>query len=290
MDREVGQWLLANGGVARTSDLLGMGVSHQALHRMLTRRELTRLNRGVVLCGQSWREAQPSERRRLRARSALAMGADGDLALSHHSSLALGGVPIFGVDNRSHVMSLDGGRRHTSEKVAFHAPVATEWLVPCEQQFRVRDSLAALQVSDAFGVEAGLVSADAVARAGAQQSEFTQALSAGRFARGLARPRQVIEMLNPEMESPGSLAADGSSTSWVCQLPSPRWSSPCPLAASPGLTSTFVISAQSSSLMARSSMRGPVTCLPRRSEKTDCALWGLRLSGWYGATSASHNV
>lgn len=203
MDRDAEQWLKANGGVARTSELLAIGVSRQSQHRMVSSGYLLRAHRGVVIDGRMWRDAQPSQRHTLRALAASMIAADGDLALSHHSSLALGGFPLFGVDRRSHAMCIDGSQRHSSRNIAFHRVVDPQWMIPCGQQFRVRDSLAALQVADAFGVEAGLVTADAVARTGADNAEFAEALAAGRFARGLSQPRQVAAMADARMESPG---------------------------------------------------------------------------------------
>ncbi|MBW8172395.1 endonuclease domain-containing protein [Ornithinimicrobium sp. Arc0846-15] len=203
MDRDLEAVLAAHGGVVASVRLQHLGIGPREIDRLVRRRDLVRPLKGVVAHGGNWQAAKPWELHRLRALAACCAEPPATIALSHQSGLAMSSLPIFGADERIHLMRLPAPRKHSTSKVAFHAPVSPEWLVPCGQQFRVRDSLAALQVADAFGVEAGLVSADAVARAGAQQSEFTQALSAGRFARGLARPRQVIKMLNPELESPG---------------------------------------------------------------------------------------
>lgn len=62
----------------------------------------------------------------------------------------------------------DGRRGSAGRGTAFHAPVPEAWLRPWGPLLAVDPPLACLQVADAFGIEAGLVSADAVLRCGRQ--------------------------------------------------------------------------------------------------------------------------
>lgn len=203
MDSDVEQWLLAQGGLASTSQLLALGVDRRCVNRWVAQGGLRRIAKGVVVAESVWQSAMLSERHRLRAQAALLSPWHGSVALSHQSSLAMAGLPLFGVDQRVHLMRLDGTRHKSTPELAFHQVVDPEWLIPCGQQSRVRESLAALQVADAFGVEAGLVAADAIAHAGVGSAVFAEALSAGRFARGFARPQRVVELVDARMESPG---------------------------------------------------------------------------------------
>ncbi|UJH69424.1 hypothetical protein [Ornithinimicrobium sp. INDO-MA30-4] len=208
MDAEIEQWLLAQGGLASTQQLSALGVDRRCVNRWVTQRLVRRRGKGVVVIEAVWQAAMASERHRLRAQAALLTPWNGSVALSHQSSLAMARLPLFGVDQRVHLMRLDKTRHKSTRELAYHQVVDPAWLVPCGLPFRVRDALAALQVADAFGVEAGLVAADAIAHAGVGSAVFAEALSAGRFARGLARPQCVVEMVDwPEWTSSSGLSA-----------------------------------------------------------------------------------
>lgn len=195
--------LASLGGIASERQLDRVGVSVHAVRRSVRSGHCVRLARGVVMDAQQWSASQPSQRHAFRARAAILSLPPGSIALSHHSSLAVADLPLYAVDRRVHLARTQTARGDSNSRVAFHQPVDPDWLIECEQQLRVRDSLAALQVADSFGVEAGLVAADAVAHAGVGPAEFAQALDAGRFARGMKRPSKVVELVDPLIESPG---------------------------------------------------------------------------------------
>lgn len=213
MDPEIEGWMLANGGLASTVQLRALGVSLRSTNRWVAQRSLRRVGTGVLIVESIWGSAQPSERHRLRAEAVLLRAWPGSVALTHQSSLAIAHQPLFGVDRRTHVMRLDGTRHHSTRQMIYHQPVDPAWVIPCGQQFRVRSSLAALQVADAFGVESGLVAADAVAHSGVQCGEFAEALDAGRFARGTSRPGRVVDLVDGRIESAGE-----SRCRWLFQV------------------------------------------------------------------------
>lgn len=203
MDSNVRDWLASHGHLITTAELTRLGLDRNAVRRLVRSQQLERLRAGVLVGAAHWHELKPSQRHRVRAEAALISKPAGTIALSHQSSLAMRDVPLFGVSDRTHTLLLHGARNHSTARHAFHVPVDKDQLGVCGEQWRVRDALAALQVADAYGVEAGPVSADALAASGIQRAAFVEALKAGRFERGLARPRQVVELVDGRMESPG---------------------------------------------------------------------------------------
>ncbi|MGB3827687.1 MAG: type IV toxin-antitoxin system AbiEi family antitoxin domain-containing protein [Ornithinimicrobium sp.] len=206
MDPTVAGRLAVTGGVASRAELLELGISRQAVDRAITAGELVRTGRGALVCGEVWRQSAQWDRHALRARSAMRV-LGGDLALSHHSALSVLGLPVYAVDERVHLVRTDERPGRSSGNWVRHPRVSARWVHEVDGMQVVLAALASLQAADCFGVEAGLVSADAALRAGATREDLQQALSQGRFGRGVAAARTVTQLADPRMESAGESRA-----------------------------------------------------------------------------------
>ncbi len=209
MDPAIRTRLDANKGVARVTELACLLGCRGAVDRAIAGGELLRLRRDVVVDADRWDAAAVWDRHALRARAVLRALGEG-LALSHHSSLALHDLPLHGVDDRVHVVRRDGGRGRACGDVVRHAAVPQAFLAEVDGLPVVAPELACLQVADAFGVEAGLVSADAVLRSGMTKESLRAAAEVGRFGRGAAHVRVVVDLADGLVESAGE-----SRTRWV---------------------------------------------------------------------------
>lgn len=219
MDPTLAGRLAVTGGVASRAELLELGISRQAVDRAITAGDLVRTGRGALVSGEVWRQAAQWDRHALRAASAMRV-LGGELALSHHSALSVLGLPVYAVDERVHLVRTDDRPGKSSGPWVRHPGVSATWVHEVDGMRVVLASLASLQVADCFGVEAGLVSADAALRAGATCEDLQRALSEGRFGRGVGAARTVTQLADPRMESAGE-----SRSRWVMKvggLPEPE--------------------------------------------------------------------
>lgn len=197
----------ANRGGASVGELAELGLDRYAVRALVQAKTLVRVRRDAVVDGAAWRSSTPTGRHALRARAVMRSvdpQGDGPLALSHHSALAVQGVPVFGVDQRVHLIRTDGRRGHSSPNTLVHAPVDQDQVYRHDGLRVVRPARAALQVACSAGVEAGLVSADAVLHESlATPPDLVAALSSGGYGRGVAAARLVAQLADPRIESPG---------------------------------------------------------------------------------------
>lgn len=206
MDAILTTRLAVNAGVASVTELARLGVSRHVVDDAVRRGDLVRLRRNVVVLSNVWRAAAPWDRHAIRARATIrALGPS--RALSHHSALAVQGVPVHGVDDHVHVVRTDGRRARGTGATVGHAGVPETFLATVDDLRVVDGALACLQVADLFGVEAGLVSADALLRTGTARQRLAEALAAGRFGRGAPHARTVTSIADARMESAGESRA-----------------------------------------------------------------------------------
>ncbi len=111
MDSQAGALIAAQGGAVGASQLSRLGVSPYDAHAWVASGELVRARRGAFVGGRQWGGADGDGRYRLtvmavmRSRSSL-MSSEAEVA-SHHSALALHGLPLWHVDRRLVVLSGD---------------------------------------------------------------------------------------------------------------------------------------------------------------------------------------
>ncbi|MCE0485610.1 DUF559 domain-containing protein [Ornithinimicrobium sediminis] len=211
LDPVIAGRLGAQGGVSSVTELVDLGISRHVVSRAVARGDLVRLRRDVVVDAEVWRAAAPWERHALRARGTARAWRRAPFALSHHSALALLGLPVHGVDDRVHLARLDGVRRGGSA-TRIHDPVPEAFLTRVDDICVVDGPLAALQVADLFGVEAGLVSADAVVRQQGR-ARLTEALAGAPRGNGAGRAALVARLADGTSESAGE-----SRTRWLLHV------------------------------------------------------------------------
>jgi hypothetical protein len=219
MDPRITLRLQAHGGVTSVTELLHLGVSRHVVDRAVAAGWLLRLRRNVVVDPQVWGAATPSERHALRARGTARAWRRVEFALSHHSALALAGLPVHGVDHRVHLSRLREGSGRSGTATRIHAAVPAAFVRQVDDVPVVAPGLACLQVAALFGVEAGLVSADALLRA-APGTDLVAASRAGRFCNGAHRAAMVVLLADGRSESPGE-----SRSRWLLHglgLPTPE--------------------------------------------------------------------
>lgn len=215
MDAEISAWLAVHDGVASAGRMARAGISAAATAQAVRSGHLIRLRRDVLVDAVRWAAAPVWERHRLRAR-AIMHGREDDtgLALSHHSALSVLGVPLYGVDDRVHAVRIDGRRGHSGSLLRVHAPLDARWVTEQHGVRVVKPARAALQVAAAFGVQAGLVSADGCLRMNlCTREDLAAALSAGGYGHGLERARRVTEHARDNSESAGE-----SRCRWIFHL------------------------------------------------------------------------
>ncbi|WP_010146805.1 type IV toxin-antitoxin system AbiEi family antitoxin domain-containing protein [Serinicoccus profundi] len=212
MRDEVRTLLAACGQVMSIGDLQALGFGPDEVRAMVRSGELVRIRRGAFVSGVVWRAAAPWERPALRARAVLrGLGPEPAVAPSHQSSLAVQAVSVHGTDDRVHLCRLDDGRSRQDDVVCVHRRVPAAFLIDTDVGPCVHAALASLQVATRFGVEAGLVSADAALRLRmATRAELEQALHVLRACPRRAAAARVVELASPLSESAGE-----SRTRWV---------------------------------------------------------------------------
>lgn len=223
MDPALNQLLDRQGGVANVGQLKASGVTRAALKAAVKKEEVLRLPRGVLVDAECWHATATWDRHMLRARGVV-LGPVGDagspVALSHHSALALHGIPFVGVDDRVHIVRTDGRRSSSDALVCAHAAVSSRWVDTVDGIRAVLPIRAAFQVAATFGAEAGVVSVDACLRQGTTRDELIDAATAGGYGRGALAVRVVREFADGRSESVGE-----SRARWVFSvlgLPEPQ--------------------------------------------------------------------
>lgn len=203
-------------GVANVRQLEHAGVTRQVLKAAVKRNEVLRLPRGLLVDAERWQHTTSWDRHLVRARGLMLgpIGAPGSsVALSHHSALALHGIPFVGVDERVHIVRTDGRRSSSDALVCSHAATSPRWVESVDGIRAVKPMRAAFQVAALFGVESGVVSVDGCLQAGASDDDLDDAAAAGGYGRGALNVRVVKDFADGRSESAGE-----SRVRWVFSL------------------------------------------------------------------------
>lgn len=177
-----------------------MGLPPYALTRLVSDGRLARGVRSTYLVPDGTRTLEQTHALLTRA----VLDNDPFSVASHHSALALLDVPLFGVP--FDVIHLADARKSTRIRESVHRHVLrTDDVVGEAQGCRILDpALSASLLAARFGVEAGLVSMDALLRTGTCAPEALLAVvEGGRIRRGLVRARTAVQLADGRAESPG---------------------------------------------------------------------------------------
>lgn len=219
LDQRITERLSAQYGVSSVTELVELGVSRHVVDRAVHAGLLIRLRRNVVILPEVWSKAPSWERHELRARGTARAWRGAPFALSHHSALAVHGIPVYGVDHHVHIVPRGKSSNRTGAATRIHAPVLESCLVRRDEIWLVDPPVAALQVAATFGVEAGLVSADAVLRL-APNTDLSVDVNKTPLGNGRAKAELVARLADGRIESVGE-----SRCRWVMReagLPSPE--------------------------------------------------------------------
>lgn len=201
--------LEAHGGVASRADCSRIGIGTSAISRLIDTGRIIRVRRDAFVDGARWSIAAPWERHDLRARAVLRdLAPAGSHALSHHSSLAVQGIALYGVDDLVHVVGLAGQRDRRADILRVHTAVPaamTRQSVTTHDGVLVcRPASSCVQLASYTGDLAALVSADDALRTGVMSAgDLTMAVESYRGFRGRRRVAELGLWANPRHESPG---------------------------------------------------------------------------------------
>ncbi len=202
LDQRITQRLSAQYGVSSVTELAELGVSRHVVDRAVQAGLLLRLRRNVVILPEIWSKAPAWERHELRARGTARAWRGAPFALSHHSALAVLGIPVYGVDHRVHIVPRGKSANRAGTATRIHTAVVESRLVRRDDLWLVEAPVAALQVAGTFGVEAGLVSADALLNE-APETDLLAALDDTPVGNGHAKAELVANLADARLESPG---------------------------------------------------------------------------------------
>jgi very-short-patch-repair endonuclease len=194
MDSRAAALLAAQGGVIGAGQLAHLGLTSATTRRWVEAGEIVRIRRGAFVAAGQWygAHADPDEQYRLMVMAVMRSRPTAEVA-THHSALALHGLPLWHVDRRLVVLAADVQETTTCHGLR---------LSPLRALVRATDvdGLDALCVPDAVvttasrAVEAGVVAADDL-------WESADRLLPG--LRGKARVHRALASVDGTSESPG---------------------------------------------------------------------------------------
>ena len=206
MEHQARVLLAAQGGVVGASQLSAVGASAHDVHRWVARGDLVRVRRGAFVDGHLWATVNADARYRLTVKAVMRARAGSHLeeAASHHSALALHGLPLWRVDRRLVVISGDVQQSTTAAGLRLMPLRSLVAKVQVEGVVSLAEADAVV-TSASVSEEAGVVAADAAVHRGTttmdELEEARQRLLPG--LRGKARLRRAMAAVDPRAESPG---------------------------------------------------------------------------------------
>jgi very-short-patch-repair endonuclease len=197
------QW----GGAFSSNDARDAGVDRNGLQRMVANEVAHRVGpRAYVLASAQAKATTPEAKHALLTRAVLRSFA-GRIAASHHSALALHGLPFWNVDTEIvHVCRISGRSSRVRDTLHIHESVPTRQLrvLTLTQAIVTSPALAVIGTAMVDGVEAGVVAADAALQRGkVSVQELDDAVTAATGVPRVTHARLAVTMADPRCESPG---------------------------------------------------------------------------------------
>lgn len=195
------------GGVFTTRDASAAGVTRNALSALVRAGDVVNVGpRAYVVASARETAATPEARHRLTT-VAVVRSFDGRVAASHHSSLALHGLPFWRVDDTTvHVCRVAGRSSRVRPGLHIHESVSPQDLVTFRRTGApsTNATLAVIGTAMVDGVEAGVVAADAALhRKLTTADQLEAALAAMRHTPKVVAARQAVALADPLCESVG---------------------------------------------------------------------------------------
>lgn len=195
------------GGVFTTADATAVGVTRNQLAGLVRSGEVVNVGPRAYVVGSAIQAATTPETRHRLTTLAVLRSFGGRVAASHHSALALHGLPFWRVDETTfHVCRVAGRSSRVRGTLHIHESVPAQDLVtfrktgaPCTNA-----TLAVIGTAQVDGVEAGIVAADAALNRKLTTPDLLdKALGAMRHTPKIAAARQAVALADPLCESVG---------------------------------------------------------------------------------------
>ncbi|MFI5313927.1 MAG: hypothetical protein ACHQ06_07210, partial [Candidatus Dormibacteria bacterium] len=195
------------GGVFTTSDATEVGVTRNELRALVRAGDVTHVGpRAYVLSAARLAATTPERRHRLTTLAVL-RSFGGRVAASHHSALALHGLPFWRVDDTTiHVCRAAGRSSRVRGDLHIHESVPPGHLVTFRTSGALSTdaTLAVIGTAVVDGAEAGIVAADAALnRRCTTIEDLERTLAAMRHTPKLAAARKAVGLADPLCESVG---------------------------------------------------------------------------------------
>lgn len=197
----------AQGGVFASCDATAEGVTRNVVRAMVRDGTITRVATRAYVLSETLRVARtPEAAHRLRV-LAILRSFDGRVAASHHSALALHGLPFWRVaEDTFHVCRVSGTSSRVRGSLHIHEATTADPLVPvpATRALAVTPGLAAVGTAMVDGLEAGVVAMDAALHAElVTRADLRRLVDAHALTPGVSRARDAIALADGSAESPG---------------------------------------------------------------------------------------
>lgn len=191
-------------GAMAVADAYSCGYTKLSLSRVVSAGELIRVRTGAFVDAQLHAEATPEGRYALAA-LAIARSFDGRHTVSHHSAVAVLGLPLLSDDlDVTHLSRRSPGDQRTARSLRIHRHLPTGSTRMAAGVAVVHPAIAVVQAAAVVGVKAGVAAADAALAGGwITKKELEVALRTSRIGPGMADARMTVELADGLSESPG---------------------------------------------------------------------------------------
>jgi len=196
--------LAAQYGTLAVADAYSCGYTKLSLSRVVSEGELLRVRKGAFVDARLHAEATTQGRHALAAQ-AIARSFDGRHAVSHHSAVAVLGLPLLSDDlDVTHLSRRSPGDQRTAKGLRIHRHLAARSTRVAAGVAVVHPAIAVVQAAAVAGVKVGVAAADAALAAGRiTKADLEVALRISRIGPGRADARTTVELADGLAESPG---------------------------------------------------------------------------------------
>jgi hypothetical protein len=205
MEPQLAARALSLGGVFSTADASACGVDANALASLERSKAVLRVGPRAYVTASAWQDASTTEQRHRLSATAVLRSFDGRVVASHHSALAMHGLPFCDVDFQViHVARRTGTTSRRRGRLLIHEAFPPDALVTTDGFTTVCPALAVVGTAMVDGFEAGLAAADAALhREVTTLDELESWLNRMSRRPGLTVARQVVASVEPLTESVG---------------------------------------------------------------------------------------
>lgn len=205
MQTQLAARALSLGGVFSTSDATECGVGPNALSALERSGGVRRVGPRAFVTATAWAEASTPEQRHRLVTTAILRSFNGRVVASHHSALALHGLPFWRVeDSVVHVARRTGTTSRRRGQLRIHEAFPRDGVVCVDGFDAVCPALAVVGTALVDGFEAGLAAADAALHRDLTSLEVLEHwLSRLPRRPWLSVARQVLASVEPLTESVG---------------------------------------------------------------------------------------